>query len=97
MQDRAQAELAEAGQQLDRPYWVFRQHEACQQFGFIYLNEDEPDPTLYHCLPAYVADGHSLLEVLPVHLQPFSRFIKVCVEHGLLDDSYSAKGPRKDK
>jgi hypothetical protein len=84
LQTRARQRLREYGQHIGRPFWVTDQLDGCEQFGFIYLDDDQPDPTAYYCLPAYVAAGEPLIQPLPQ--QPFSRFIDACVARALHDD-----------
>ncbi|GAB3834339.1 hypothetical protein [Hymenobacter jeollabukensis] len=86
LQTRARARLREYGQQIERPFWVTDQLDGCEQFGFIYLDEDQPDPTPYYCMPAYVAEGEPLIQPLPQ--QPFSRFIDECVARSVITDEH---------
>lgn len=78
--------LAEDDQRLDRPFWVVYQLEGCQQFGFFYLDDEQPDPAAYHCMPAYVALGDPLVQPLPQ--QTFSRFIDECVARSRRTDQH---------
>lgn len=86
LQTKAREQLQEAGQHLGRPFWPIYQLEACQQFGLFYLDEDQPDPAVYHCMPAYVASGDPLIQPLPQ--QTFSRFIDECVARSIITDKY---------
>lgn len=86
LQATARQQLAEAGQHLDRPFWVIYQLEGCQQFGLFYLDDAQPNPAVYHCMPAYVEFGDPLIQPLP---QPtFSRFIEECVARSRITDQY---------
>ena len=61
-----------------RPIWITDQVDQCEQFGFIYLDEDSEDPIIYNCRPAYVSRGMKLIESRPQG--KFSSYIYECVE-----------------
>ncbi|WP_298544760.1 hypothetical protein [uncultured Aquimarina sp.] len=71
---------------IDRPIWITDQVDACQQFGFIYLDENVEDPIIYNCRPAYVDLGDKFIEPRPQGV--FSNYIDVCVERAkVIDES----------
>lgn len=50
-------------QVISRPFLAFDNLNACEQFGFVYLDEDQNDPDVYWAPPYYAADyeGHPLI------------------------------------
>ena len=76
--EMAQKELDENGQSIDRPYFVIDQLDACEQFGFIYLDESEEDPIVYICKPPYVQDGFNLIE--PYEQKQLSNVIDALID-----------------
>ncbi|MGY3793762.1 SMI1/KNR4 family protein [uncultured Aquimarina sp.] len=71
---------------FERPIWITDQVDACNQFGFIYLDENVEDPIIYNCRPGYVKLGDKLIEPRPQG--KFSNYIRTCVERAkVIDDS----------
>ncbi len=54
MQQLAEKQLKKYGQTIDRPFFVVDQLDGCNQFSFIYLDEQEEDPDVYFCNVAEV-------------------------------------------
>ncbi|CAL2080319.1 conserved hypothetical protein [Tenacibaculum sp. 190524A02b] len=69
---------------IERPIWITDQVDQCEQFGFIYLDEDVDDPIIYNCRPAYVELGDKLIEPRPQG--KFSNYIEVSVERAKITD-----------
>lgn len=69
---------------IERPIWITDQVDQCEQFGFIYLDEDVEDPIIYNCRPAYVELGDKLIKSRPQG--KFSNYIDVCVERAKITD-----------
>ena len=71
--------LAETGLTIGRPYFVMDQLDACEQFGFFYLDEDEDDPIIYNCDPySHIEDGEDLIK--PYLQKQFSKYIEALIE-----------------
>ncbi len=86
MQDIAKKELAECGKNIDRPFFVVSQLDACTQFGFIYLDELSEDPIKYNCFAheSYWDDGTNFIEASPTG--NFSYFVDRCIDRAIEDD-----------
>jgi hypothetical protein len=50
---------------IKRPIWITDQLDQCQQFGFIYLDQNIENPIIYNCRPGYVQFGDKLIERRP--------------------------------
>jgi len=78
---------------IKRSIWITDQVDQCEQFGFIYLDEDVDDPIIYNCRPAYVELGDRLIEPRPQG--KFSNYIDVCVERAKITNESLAKRRRQ--
>jgi hypothetical protein len=87
MQEKAREELNDCGKNIDRPFFVVSQLDACTQFSFIYLDDNSEDPFKYNCFchESYW-DESSFIEVSPSGR--FSFFINVCVDRAIIDDDF---------
>lgn len=52
LQTKAFNELAYFNEKIDRPIFVFHQYSDCENFLFVYLDEEEEDPKTYVSSPA---------------------------------------------
>jgi len=62
LQQRAKENLEYCKQKIDRPFFAFDQLVDCEQFTFVYLDEDQNDPDVYLALPYYVKYGRDLIQ-----------------------------------
>lgn len=62
LQKRAKENLDYCKQKIDRPFFAFDQLVDCEQFTFVYLDEDQNDPDVYLALPYYVEYGDPLIQ-----------------------------------
>ncbi|HNF48266.1 MAG TPA: SMI1/KNR4 family protein [Chitinophagales bacterium] len=84
MQEEARNELEECNKTIDRPFFVIDQLDGCTQFSFIYLDETDEDPKVYHCHahPSYWKDHGFIVER---KFNPFSKLIDYCIDLAIRD------------
>lgn len=51
LQESAKENLEYCKQKIDRPFFAFDQLVDCEQFTFVYLDENQNDPDVYLCEP----------------------------------------------
>lgn len=61
LQESARENLEYCGHKIDRPFFAFDHLDDCEQFTFVYLDEDQNDPDVYIAEPYYVKYGHPLV------------------------------------
>jgi hypothetical protein len=61
LQERSQEALKYNNQKIDRPFFAFDQLDDCEQFTFVFLDEDQEDPDVYIAYPYYVDSGTKLI------------------------------------
>jgi hypothetical protein len=62
LQQRAKENLEYCKQKIDRPFFAFDQLVDCEQFTFVYLDEDQNDPDVYLAEPyAALEEGDPLV------------------------------------
>lgn len=78
--------LTEHDQEINRPFFVIDQLDACEQFGFFYLDENVDDPIVYNCMPPYVEDGFPLIE--PYGQYQFSKVLDALIDDAEIADAH---------
>jgi hypothetical protein len=87
MQEMAREEVAASGKTIGRPYWVTDQLDRCEQFGFIYLDEDTEDPVIYNCYAEKSYHKESGF-IAPRPQGTFSKYIESHIDDVLLTESF---------
>ena len=79
--EKLKKRVQEENLKIDRPYWVFTEMDAFEQFLFFYLDEDKIDPEVYGV--TYRNESESYVYDLG---KKFSEYVDAVIDRSILSD-----------